>query len=99
MGWSASSLIVQSRALSFRFTLNSGTVARPTQLNEVPEGGVALVTNAVAQRNAPTATNAATPAAALTNLFDVIVVALSGSFCILLITGWCARHKVRRNVQ
>src|SRR5713226_79248 len=56
MGWSASSLIVQSRAFSFRFTLNSGTVARPTRLNEIPEGGVALMTKAVAQMNAPTAT-------------------------------------------
>src|SRR5713226_7459897 len=56
MGWSASSLIVKSRAFSFRFTLNSGTVARPTRLNEIPEGGVALMTKAVAQMNAPTAT-------------------------------------------
>ena len=39
MGWSASSLIAQSRALSFRFTLNSGTVARPTGLNEIPGFG------------------------------------------------------------
>jgi len=61
MGWSVSSLIAQSRALSFRFTLNSGTVARPTKLNESPEGGVALIlmTKAVAQMNALTAAIAA----------------------------------------
>jgi hypothetical protein len=59
MGWSVSSLTVQSSALSFRFTLNSGNVARPIGLNDIPEGGVASMTMPAAQKTAPTAAIAA----------------------------------------
>src|SRR5260370_3059031 len=85
MGWSVSSLIAQSRALSFRFTLNSGTVARPTLVNEIPEGGVALMTKAVAQMNAPTATIAARALAGLTNFLGVMVMFLSG---LVILVSW-----------
>src|SRR5258708_23011414 len=99
MAWQAFILMVHARALTVRFTRNSVTDGRPSKLTESHEGGVALVTKAVSQRNAPTDTIAATPATGLTNFLDDIVVALSDSFCILLVTGWCARHQVRRNVQ
>src|SRR6266581_4644241 len=57
MAWSlARSMRQWSIAFSFLFTLNSGSVARPTGENDIPEGGVAFKRNRAAPTSARTMT-------------------------------------------